>query len=170
MVLDHRSRMRSLHRRRQRRPTHVEPRLGTALDRVLELDGRDAGGLPLCCAGRPESAARECCLQKPARLVQVGQPIAIALPRRELEAVALGQLQSASQLSFRESRTSRETHGGDPSAGLTRAPPAPGRAEARLVAELERTALIVQQQRAKRQAVGRLVGRAPREPARGEIL
>ena len=38
------------------------------------------------------------------------------------------------------------------------------------MAELERTALIVQQQRAKRQAVGREVGRAPREPACGEIL
>ena len=98
------------HRPRQSRATHIEPRLGTALDGVLEFDGggRRSGFSGVCSVLIPRPgldrnpASANPGLQKPARLVQVGKPIAIALPRRELEAVALGQLQPASQLSFRE--------------------------------------------------------------------
>src|SRR5688572_33229471 len=91
------------HGRRQVRPTHVQLRSGTALNGVIELDGDRRTGVRLFRLDRNPPRANAG-LQKPARLIQLGKPIAIALPRCELETVALGQLQPATQLPFGEAR------------------------------------------------------------------
>src|SRR5215471_2880420 len=102
-------------------------------------------------------------------MVEVREPIAIALPRAEGEAVSLRETELAAQVVLRKPRRARDVDGGDFRSGFPRALARPGAAD-RFVPELVRPAVVVEDQDAPRQSVRARVARDPRRARVRQVL